>query len=99
MGGNAKVEGMLQALMGQNKITQQVSEQERGERELEKSEVSKEISAICNVLEQQQKLLATNQQTIKDELMQEVSNKVECGPPVRFRKNHPDFQDEVTTWG
>ena len=88
-GRNAKVEGMLQMLMGQNIITQQVCEQERREREQEKNEVSKKMSAIYNVLEQQQRMLATNQQTIKDEVMQEVSKKVECGVPSEVKKEPP----------
>ena len=62
------------------------------------------ISAIFNALEQQQKLLATNQQAIKEELMQEISKNVksesrqveetrtyaEYWAPVEVRKNHPD---------
>ena len=88
-GRNAKFEGMLQALVDRNNITQQVLEKERRERELGNNEVSKKISAICNVLEQQQKLLAANQQTIKEELMQEVSKKVECGFPSEVKKEPP----------
>ena len=88
-GKSAKVEGMLQALLEQNQQTQQVLEQERRERELEKKDVSQRITQICNVLEQQRQLLATNQQTIKDELMQEVSKKMECGVPSEVKKEPP----------
>ena len=48
-----------------------------------------EISAICNALEQQQKLLANNQQTIKEELTQEVSKNVEYGVPSEGKKEPP----------
>ena len=88
-GRNAKVDGMLQALLEQNMKTQQVWEQERREREQEKNEVDMRISAICNALEQQQKLLSTNQQTIKEELVQEVSKNVEYGVPSEGKKEPP----------
>ena len=80
---------MLQALLEQNHQTQQVLEQERRERELEKKDVSQRITQICNVLEQQQQLLSTNQQTIKDELMQEVAKKMECGVPSEVKIEPP----------
>ena len=88
-GKSAKVEGALQALLEQNQQTQQVLEQERRERELEKKDVSQRITQICHVVEQQRQLLATSQQTIKDELMQEVSKKIECGVPSEVKKEPP----------
>ena len=86
---SAKVEGMLRTLLEQHQQTQMVLEQERKEREREKEDVSQKITQICNVLEQQQHLLATNQQAFKDELMQEVSKKVECGVPSEVKKEPP----------
>ena len=80
---------MLQALLEQNQQTQQVLEQERRERELESKDVSQKITQICNAIEQQQRLLATNQQTIKNELMQEVAKKMECGVPSEVKKEPP----------
>ena len=88
-GKSAKVEGMIQSLLEQNQLTQQVLEKEREERELEKKDVSQRIAQICNVLEQQRQLLATNQQTIKGELTQEVTRKMECGAPSEVKKEPP----------
>ena len=94
-------------------ITQQVWEQERREREQEKNEVSMKISAIFNALEQQQKLLATNQQAIKEELTQEMSGNVksetnpfeetrmctEYGVPSESKIESPGLLREVITGG
>ena len=86
-GKSAKFEGMLQALLEQNQQTQQVLERERRNRELENKDVSLRITQICQVLEQQQQqLLAANHQTIKDELIQEVAKKMECGAPSKVKK-------------
>ena len=80
---------MLQALIERTQQAQQVFAQERRERELESRDVSQKITQICNAIEQQQRLLATNQQTIKNELMQEVAKKMECGVPSEVKKEPP----------
>ena len=46
------------------------------------------ITQICNAVEQKQ-LLATNQQAIKSELMNEVSKKMDCGVPSEVTREPP----------
>ena len=84
-GRNEKFEGMLAALIEQNRITQQVLESEWRNREKGNSEISNKISVICSAIGKQQNLLATNQQACKEELMQEVEKKVECGFPSELK--------------
>ena len=57
----------------------------KGNREKENDEISNKISVICSAIEKQQNLLAANQQAFKEELMQEVTKKVECVFPVNLR--------------
>ena len=74
-----KLEGLLIELMGQNKITQEVLENERKDRGKENKENSNRIAIICNNIEKKQNFLATDQQAFKGELMKDVAMKVECG--------------------
>ena len=50
-GRSGKFEGMLVALIGQNRRTQQVLENERGDREKENNEISNKISVTCSAIE------------------------------------------------
>ena len=77
---------MLQTLLEQHQQTQQVVEQERRNRELGNKDFSLKITQLCQVLEQQKQFLATNQQTFKGELIQEVTKKIECGVPSAVEK-------------
>ena len=88
-GRNARVEGGVRSANRENRITKQVLEHERRDREIEKYEVSKQISAMRIAIDQQQKLLANNQQTFKDELMQAVTKRVECGVPSEIKNEPP----------
>ena len=97
---SAQVEGVLRMLLEQQKQTQLAWGQERKVRERENEDVSKRITQICNVMEKQQHMLATNQQAMKEELLQEMAKKVECGVPSEIkRENLPDCLGEVTIGG
>ena len=80
---------MLEALMEKNRRTQQVLEHEKKDRETEKREFSKQISAMCVAIEQQQTLLAADQQKFKDELTQVMTKRVECGVPSEVKNEPP----------
>ena len=86
---SAQVEEVLKKILEQQQQTQLAWEQERKVRERENEDVSKRITHICNVMEKQQNVLATNQQAMKEELLHEMAKKVECGVPSEVKKEPP----------
>ena len=68
------------------------------EKEKRNKEISNRISLICGTMEKQQNLLATSQQTFKEELMKEVTKKVECGVPSEIKKENKN-EPPGLSWG
>ena len=56
-------------------------------REKENEEMNNRIAMICDNMEKQQNLFATNKQALKEELMRDVTKKVEFGVPSEMKKN------------
>ena len=74
-GRSNKIEELLLGLMNQNKI-----------REKENQEMNNRIAMMCDNIEKQKHMFSTEKQAFKEELMRDVTRKVECGVPSETKK-------------